>query len=84
MAIILAIFFRCTWVKNFDPPTLPGKNRKRRAKLMCSYILTVEFLYGDANLCKLEVHIIFVILVRDVFRTQLNIYDEAFEKIVNC
>ena len=40
--------------------------------------LAVECLYGDTNLCKLEVHSLFAILVRDVFRTQLNNYDEAF------
>ena len=40
--------------------------------------LAVECLYGDTNLCKLEVHNIIAILIRDVFRTQLNIYDGAF------
>ena len=36
-------------------------------------------LYGDANLCKLDVHSIFE--PRGEFRTQSNIYDEALCKI---
>ena len=74
----------CTWVKNFDPPTLPGKIGNRGKLNKINVLFSVECLHGDKTLCKLEVHIIFAILARDVFRTQLNIYDEAFEKKVNC
>ena len=40
----------------------------------------VEYLYGDTNLCKLEVQSIFAILVSSVRRTQSNIDNGAFCK----
>ena len=43
----------------------------------------VEYLYGDTNLCKLEVQSIFAILVSSVRRTQSNIDNGAFCKN-NC
>ena len=59
------------------------KSKKRARfgpKLRWSVFLAVEYLYGETNLCKLEVHSIFAILARGVFRTQSNIYDGAFHK----
>ena len=58
---------------------MPAKETKNRArlgpKLRWSLFLAVECLYGDTNLCKPEVHNIFAILVRGVFRTQSIIYN---------
>ena len=46
--------------------------------------MAVEYLYGDTNLCNLEVHSIFAILARGVLRTQSNIYDGVFCKRLNA
>ena len=47
----------CSWVKNFDAPTLPCKNAKVRVRLgpkaRCSNLLEVERLCGDISFCKL-------------------------------
>ena len=42
--------------------------------------MAVECLYEDTNLCKLEVHSIFAILAKGLFRIESNICDEAFWK----
>ena len=68
-----------TWDKNFDTHTPRKKNSQVAAKLWCSF-LEVECLYGDSNLYKLQVHSIFAILARGVFRTQLNTCDRTFCK----
>ena len=76
----------CTWVKYFDPLILPAKKQKNRArlrhKLRRSLLLAVECHYGDTNLYnyKFEVHNIFAILGRGVFRTLSNVYGGALCK----
>ena len=78
---------RLNYVTFFDPLTLPAKKLKIRArlgpKLRWSLLLIVECLYGDTSLCKLDIHKIFSIFARGVFRNHVNIYDEAFSKIPN-
>ena len=49
--------------------------------------MAVECLYGDKNLCELEVHSTFTIPAGGVLGAQSNIYDGAFwkkSKIAKC
>ena len=78
----LATFFVALELKIL---TLPHSLKKIKTqaswtKLGALFFLPVECLYGETKLCKLEFYSIFGILVRAVFRTQLNIYEEAFRE----
>ena len=57
---------------NFDLLKLPEKNKKQSqvgTKLRCCLLLAVYSPYGDTNFFDLEVHGIFAILIRSIFRT---------------
>ena len=81
MSSIAPLIPYCTWVKIFELSDTPFKTVKNKVrlghKLRCSNLLVIECPYGETNLGKLEVQSIFSILVRDVFRTRSNIYNEA-------
>ena len=58
--------------------SLQIKNRGKLNKINAFSSFWQQNVFTEIQICKLEVHIIPAILIRDVFRTQLSIYDEAF------
>ena len=58
--------------------SLQIKNRGKLNKINAFSSFWQQNVFTEIQICKLEVHIILAILIRDVFRTQLSIYDEAF------
>ena len=84
-ALILAISLENISLKSFFglniltlQHSLQIKNRGKLNKINAFSSFWQQNVFTEIQICKLEVHIILAILIRDVCRTQLSIYDEAF------